>query len=312
MTGFTIVLGGICKLLLTMLGVRTEQKEGRNADTKKLVLPSERSYVYLRIMTRFTIAPPITPWRHARSGLHNQVAEHLGLQIMRGELAPGFVLPNETILGTRFGVSRTVLREAIKVLASKGLVEVRRKTGTRVRPNIDWNSLDPEVLSWQFSGEAIPAGITDLLELRRLIEPSAARFASLRATDGEITVIGEALRAMEKSVGDPERSVEADLRFHLAILEATHNSFMRPFGALVQAALRASFRLTNEDAVAYRRTLGLHRAVKEAIENKLPDEAEQAMHKLLSRNSSDIRKAVKKKPQNGRSKEHNPPPQETA
>jgi DNA-binding FadR family transcriptional regulator len=268
----------------------------------------ERSYVYLPIMTRFTVAPPISPWQHARAGLHNQIAEHLGLQIMHGELAPGFVLPNETTLGTQFGVSRTALREAIKVLASKGLVEVRRKTGTRVRPYIDWNSLDPEVLTWQFSGEGVPAGITDLLELRKLIEPSAARFASLRATGDEIAVIGEALRTMEKSVGDPERSVEADLRFHLAILEASHNSFMRPFGALVQAALRASFRLTNEDAAAYRRTLSLHRAVMEAIENKLPDDAEQAMHKLLSRNSGDIRKAVKKKTQNGRLKNHYPPP----
>jgi DNA-binding FadR family transcriptional regulator len=253
-------------------------------------------------MTRFTVAPPISPWHHGRSGLHNQIAEHLGLQIMHGDLAPGFVLPNETILGTQFGVSRTVLREAIKVLASKGLVEVRRKTGTRVRPNVDWNSLDPEVLSWQFSGDAIPAGTTDLLELRKLIEPSAARFASIRATGGEIAGIAEALRAMETSVGDPERAVDADLRFHLAILEATHNSFMRPFGALVQAALRASFRLTDEDPAAYRRSLSLHRAVMEAIENKLPDDAEQAMHKLLARNASDIRKAVKKKPHNRRAK----------
>jgi len=263
-------------------------------------------------MPRFTVAGPVSPRHHSKSSLHTQVAEHLGLQIMQGELAPGFVLPNETILGTQFGVSRTALREAIKVLASKGLVEVRRKTGTRVRPHIDWNSLDPEVLSWQFSGAGVPVGITDLLELRKLIEPSAARFASLRATADEIAVIGEALRDMEQSAGDPERSVEADLRFHLAILEATHNSFMRPFGALVQAALRASFRLTNEDAAAYRRTLSLHRAVMEAIENKLPDDAEQAMHKVLSQTSGDIQKAVKKKTQNGSLRTHKRAPRESA
>ena len=247
-------------------------------------------------MPNATLANPVSYRPPSKSSLHTQVAEQLGSQIMQGKLEPGFILPNETVLGMQFGVSRTVLREAIKVLASKGLVEVRRKTGTRVRSNTDWNSLDPEVLSWQFSGTGVPAVLADLLELRRLIEPSAARFASLRATTCEVEAIGEALRDMEQSAGAPERSVEADLRFHLAILEATHNTFMRPFGALVQAALRASFLLTNEDNAAYRRTLGMHRRVLEAIENKLPDVAEQAMTKLIMQNSGDIQELKTRSP----------------
>jgi DNA-binding FadR family transcriptional regulator len=119
-------------------------------------------------------------------------------------------------------VSRTAIREAIKVLTSKGLVEVRRKTGTR-------------------------------LELREIIEPIGAGMAADRATTEEVAEIERTMIEMERSVGKTTASVEADLLFHLAILEATHNSFIRPFGALIQAALRASFLQTNRDAAAYHR-----------------------------------------------------------
>jgi DNA-binding FadR family transcriptional regulator len=223
-----------------------------------------------------------------RLGLHNEVVGRIGSLIAQGSIKPGTVLPNEPTLGTEFGVSRTALREAIKVLASKGLVEVRRKTGTRVRPHAEWSMLDPEVLSWLFSGAGVPVGMSDLMEVRKVVEPAAARMAALRASSEDLAEIRSAYLGMERSTDNLVSAVESDLRFHLAVLEATHNVFMRPFGALIQAALRASFRLTNSNSDLYSKTLARHRAVLEAIESGNGDESEASMLAILKQTSKDI------------------------
>jgi DNA-binding FadR family transcriptional regulator len=235
-----------------------------------------------------------------KASLHGQIAEHLGVSILSGKITPGEVLPTEAGLGASLHVSRTAVREAIKVLTSKGLVEVRRKTGTRVRPKKDWNALDPDVVAWQFSGGSLPAAIMDLLELREIIEPMCARMAAERATTEEVAEIEKALVEMERSVGKTTASVEADLSFHLAILEATHNSLMRPFGALIQTALRASFRQTNRDAAAYQQTLLKHRMVLTAIKGKRPAAAEDAMRAVIQGARHDIQQALDAKAQKKR------------
>jgi DNA-binding FadR family transcriptional regulator len=227
--------------------------------------------------------------------LHTQVAREIGLQILKGKLKPGAVLPNEADFGMQLGVSRTALREAVKVLAAKGLVEVRRKTGTRVRPQHDWNALDPDVLNWLFSGNGFAVGIPDLLELRLIIEPAGARLAAQRATAENLAEIEAALQGMETAIEDSASSVESDLKFHLAILEATHNTFMRPFGALIQEALRASFKLTNRDRAAFEKSLRRHRDVFEAIRARDPQAAEVAMQIVLNRTSEDIERSLPKK-----------------
>lgn len=229
-----------------------------------------------------------------RVTLHYQVARSLGSMIAVGKLAPGSILPNESHLGTNFGVSRTALREAIKVLAAKGLVEVRRKTGTRVRPNSQWNMLDPEVLSWFFSGPDVPAGLTDLLEVRKIVEPAGARMAAERATPADQAEMQSAFEAMEAATNDLESRIEPDLLFHLAVLEGARNTFMRPFGALIQTALRASFRLTSSNAAAYKRTLTLHREVLEAIKSRNGKKAEAAMLLVLAQTSRDIAAELQK------------------
>jgi DNA-binding FadR family transcriptional regulator len=196
-------------------------------------------------------------------------------------------------------VSRTAIREAIKVLTSKGLTEVRRKTGSRIRPRRDWNALDPDVLTWQFAGDGLPLGIADLQELRRLIEPAAAAMAASRARPNDLKEIEEAYAEMKQSIGRTAASVEADLRFHMAILEATQNSFMRPFGALIAAALKASFRLSNADEAAYKQTLRKHGAVLTAIRDRSPHHAEDAMLKILEGSRVDIQHALEKLPSSG-------------
>jgi DNA-binding FadR family transcriptional regulator len=223
-----------------------------------------------------------------RLGLHHEVAGRVGSLIAQGALRPGEVLPNEMALGAKFGVSRTAIREGVKVLASKGLVEVRRKTGTRVRPAAEWNMLDPEVLGWLFSGSGIPPALADLMDVRRVVEPAAARMAAKRATEDDLFRIRLAWVEMEQATGDLPSTVESDLRFHLAVLEATHNVFMRPFGALIQAALRASFRLTNSNAAHYRKSLIRHGKVLEAVEAGNGDEAEEAMIAVLGQTAKDL------------------------
>lgn len=243
--------------------------------------------MYTSVVKQFKLA--IAP-AMVRMSLHSAVAARIGSLIVQGKLSPGSVLPNETALGAEFGVSRTALREAIKVLASKGLVEVRRKTGTRVNLNSQWNMLDPEVLTWMFSGDGIPTGLLDLIEVRMLIEPAAARMAASRATAKDLETIRKALEGMEGSTGDLPSSVESDLGFHMAVLEATQNAFMRPFGAIIQAALRGSFRLTSSNADLYRLTLPLHRKIFDAIEAQNPKKAEAAMQALLTQTLQDIDK----------------------
>jgi DNA-binding FadR family transcriptional regulator len=132
------------------------------------------------------------------------------------------------------------------------------------------------------------------LELRLIIEPAGARLAAQRATVENLTAIERALKGMETGVEDSASSVESDLQFHLAILEATHNTFMRPFGALIQEALRASFKLTNRDRLAFEKSLRRHRDVFEAIRNRDPEAAEAAMRVVLNFTSGDIERSMPK------------------
>ena len=225
---------------------------------------------------------------HDRKGLHHLVAARLGTKIANGELQSGLVLPNENVLCEELGVSRTVLREAVKVLASKGLVEVRRKTGTRVRPTADWSMLDAEVLAWLFAGPVVPSTLAHLLDFRKMIEPAAARMATESATPQELLKIDLAYRKMEEVADEVAPSVEADLSFHLAILEATHNPFLHSFGSLIRSALRASFRYTSSNHALYLQSLKLHGAVIEAMKAREGALAERAMSAMLTQTSSDI------------------------
>jgi DNA-binding FadR family transcriptional regulator len=225
--------------------------------------------------------------------LHSQVANRLGARIVSGALDAGDPLPNEAALGEEFGVSRTVVREAIKVLAAKELLEVRPKTGTRIRPRLHWNVLDPDVLRWQFSGPGAAAGLEDLLEVRLVVEPAGARMAADRATPEEVADIERACSEMEATTGDLEASIDPDLRFHLAVLAASHNVFMKPFGALIQAALRSSFRLTSVDHAAYVRSVRQHRQVLDAVRTGDPGGAEDAMRRLLESTSDDVHRVLR-------------------
>jgi DNA-binding FadR family transcriptional regulator len=147
----------------------------------------------------------------SRRSLHGQVAHEIGGRIIRGELAPGDTLPNEAELSAEMNVSRTALRKAIKLLAAKGLVESRPKTGTRIRERSAWNMLDPDVPSWLVSDGAFENYADDLFEMRRIIEPAAAAIAAQRAKADAVAGIEEAYNDMVEAGEDVEAGIEPDL-----------------------------------------------------------------------------------------------------
>ena len=223
----------------------------------------------------------------AKPGKIQGVVARLGGGIARGEFAPGASLPRESDLEQSLGASRGVVREAVKILATKGLVSVGPRVGTRVQPRRDWSLLDPDVLRW-----IAHAGIDhDLLvaldEARAVVEPGAAAIAAIRATEADRTRIREAFQAMEAHCDEPSAAIAADKAFHLAILDATHNPVLRGFRAAIDAILDAVFAAT---IPMLRPNLPNHDAVARAIEARDAQAARRAMNLVLGRTSDLIAK----------------------
>jgi DNA-binding FadR family transcriptional regulator len=228
----------------------------------------------------------------SQSSIHGRIAHEIGQRILRGDLVPGETLPSENDLGSGFGVSRTVLREAIKVLAAKGLVESRTKIGTRVKARDEWNLLDPDVLSWSLASHDAESYALAVSEMRRVLEPAGAALAAQRATAEQVGRIRAAYEAMEAAGPKTEDSVDHDLRFHLSILEATGNPFLVSMGHVIESAVAFNIKLSVEFPNLRVRSLPLHRMVLERIEKGDPRGAQAAMVKLLQEAQMDIERIL--------------------
>ncbi len=213
--------------------------------------------------------------------LSSLVANELGRRIVIGFYAPCSLVEDEGTLSERFQVSRTVIRDAVKILVGKGLLEVRRGIGTRVKAREDWVLLDDDVLAWHLSAPPQEAILRQLVEVRRVIEPCAARWAADRATQEELENIRSACDAMDEKVDKPEQFVIADARFHRSVLYAAHNQFLSAFEGIIYSAMLTSIRLTNPDRAANTRSVPLHRDLYEAIHRHDGDDAEARMILLL-------------------------------
>ena len=216
------------------------------------------------------VAPP------RKRNLFAHVVEEIGSRIVRGDHKPGEVLPIEGELGRALGASRSVVREAVKSLASKGLVESRTRTGTRVLAPTHWNLLDLDVLGWRYAAMPRMQFFRELFEIRRMIEPSAAALAAERANREDIAALKSALADMKTASGDAE--IEADLRFHRGILAAAHNDLVVQMGGIIGVGLLTSFRISPESFDVF---LALHEHVFIAIRDRRPDAARAAMDELL-------------------------------
>jgi len=161
--------------------------------------------------------------------LHSRVTRVLALQVLEAERdSRSLVFPNETELCHQLGVSRTILREAVKVLADKGMVEARQKLGTCAKPRTAWNQLDPDILGWWAELGPDTHFLRDLCEVRLAIEPTASGFAAVRATSDEIEAIGRYLKLREAKVKASNfgEAVDLNLEFHSAVAAACHNSLL--------------------------------------------------------------------------------------
>jgi DNA-binding FadR family transcriptional regulator len=207
--------------------------------------------------------------------------------------APGATLSDETALSGQFGVSRTVVREAIKVLASKGLVETRPKVGTQVRPRRHWNLLDSDVLNWRYETGPDEGFLEEISEVREIIEPPAVFLAAERATEDEVAKILTLCDRMEDAAAkDGEDYIDADMAFHTAILDACHNDLLAQLSDTIMMALRLSRRLTVSVPGSSLAGMPSHWAVAHAIRHHEPEAAERAMHALLRWTAADIERAL--------------------
>lgn len=223
-------------------------------------------------------------------GIHGAVVAHLGELIVRGDVAPGATL-DPALLERELGVSRTVVREALRVLAAKGLVDARPKRGTVVRARAEWSLLDADVLRWQAQNRADDAFLANLAEVRGIVEPAAARLAADRRTEADLTTLRRALAVMADPEASVDAVVEADLVFHRALLAAAHNELLRQMEQVIATGLRARDLLVHgrgpwEDSVP------AHRAVADAVAAGDADGAERAVRDLLTQADRDVRAAT--------------------
>lgn len=222
---------------------------------------------------------------YSRRGLHGQLVHDIGLRIVRGQLAPGDVI-DTAATEHDFGVSRSVVREVVKVLAAKGLVDALPKRGTVVRAPAAWNLLDPDVLAWQFAETPDARTLRALHEVRLIFEPAGARLAAERADEADLATIRAAMEVMREHHGDVEAVIVDDVRLHRAILAATHNPLLPAFESLIEAGLRARNRimLARVSTPSY---LERHAAVVDAIADRDGAAAEAAMRRLLEEAAAD-------------------------
>ena len=181
--------------------------------------------------------------------LHHSLAQDIGARILRGEYAPGSLLPNEAEWCDVYGVSRTAVREAIKMLAAKGLIVSRPKIGSRVRPRDVWNLLDRDVLAWYWAASDQHHFLSNVQQMREMLEPEVAALAALNHTAPQLAAIEAAYVGMVDSTNVTDWNVN-DVKFHLAILGAAGNELLVPLGFMIESALSNMFEFTashNED-----------------------------------------------------------------
>ena len=213
--------------------------------------------------------------------LHGSLARDLGILIVSGQHEPGDVLEGEIEASERLHVSRTAYREAVRILAAKGLVEARPKTGTRVNPRDKWHLLDPDVLSWIFNYEPDEHLIHSLFELRRVVEPAAAQLAAERRTQTHIETMRTALEGMAKHTLATDAGRRADQEFHAALLDASANPFLVSLSSGVGAAVAWTTIFKQRGGRLLRDPMPDHRRVFEAVEAGDPAAAHAAMTQLV-------------------------------
>src|SRR5262245_9444678 len=224
--------------------------------------------------------------------VHGSTLDVLGEAIVSGHYATGAALPPEPLLGEELGISRSVLREAVKSLAAKGLLRTGPKVGTRVQPAEAWNWFDPDLVAWQSKAGLTRDFVRDLHELRVVVEPAGVRLAAERATALDIAELETAFAGMTRAVEHGGDYVTSDLRFHQGLLRASHNRMMMQMSKALGAVLRVSFELSTLKPGRAQRSLPQHRAVLDAVIAHEPKKAERAILVLIDDAGREIDRVI--------------------
>lgn len=213
----------------------------------------------------------------------DRIITEIGQQIVGGKYVPGAALPAETELCEEFQTSRNIIREVLRALTVKRLVEVKRYRGAFVAARNQWNYLDTDVLQWVLANDYDPRLISALSEVRHLVEPAIARWAAERATSGDLAVIEAALNDMYAHHQDFDGFNEADIRFHEAVLASVHNPVLQQLNVAISSLQRAVFERTYmPDENNMPRTLREHQALYDAIRHQDADAAQQAALEMIA------------------------------
>lgn len=225
--------------------------------------------------------------------LHARLAHEIGRRIISSDYAEGASLPPESDLAEEFGVSRQAVREALKVLAAKGLVVSRRRTGTAVQPRSSWNLLDPDVIAWHAPGSIRQEFLDDLIELRGVIEPAAAALAARRVDVERLARIKTALDGMRANIDNEARFLEADAEFHAALLAASGNSLFDRLSTIIGPVLGMSFQLQAQEIWRFKIAVEQHAAVYDAIARGDPETAHDTMAEIVTTAQATVKRIMR-------------------
>jgi len=209
------------------------------------------------------------------------IVEELGHAVVTQTYGDAVPFPIEAELCKQFNASRTVLREAVKMLTAKGLLSARPRQGTWVEPESNWNLLDPDVLRWLLERKFSLELLAEFTEIRYAIEPMAAALAARSATPEGVARIRHAVERMKTAALGEDDPLESDIAFHVAVLHATGNRFYAQLEDVINAALRISIRLTNSVKGVPQADVQIHKKVLDAIEAGDANKARATMEGII-------------------------------
>ena len=235
----------------------------------------------------------MTPARTPSPGLHASVLDALGARIVAGDLAVGQVLTMDAV-DTEYAVSRSVSREAIRVLESMGMVASRRRVGVTVQPRESWHVFDPRLIRWRLDGADRSEQLLSLSELRMGVEPVAAALAAERATPAQCGVLAGAVSDMvvHGTAGDLEAYLDADTVFHRTLLEASGNEMLRALGGVVAEVLAGRTHHHLMPSTPNPEAIGLHEAVARAVRMGDATAARDAMRLIIDEAADAMREQL--------------------
>lgn len=217
-------------------------------------------------------------------GLHGEIVRAIGMHIVRGDYAPGQIIDLED-LSEQTDASKTVIREALRVIGAKGMIDSRPKRGTFVRERAAWNLLDTDIIAWRREAHRdTDQLLTDLSELRAILEPESARLAALRRTEADLEALEAALASMRRADQTVEEIVEADREFHLRLFHASHNELLVRLDSVISHAVDVRDQMARQSGLAWAGPAADHEEILQAVRQKDSERVFALMTTLLNSN----------------------------